>query len=132
MDSDRTSYASGSAQYNFVVNDLQSAAQNPNINWIIVNIHQWIYRSSSSNAINDDVAEIYHPLFDQYGVDLVLAGHDHKYHRTYPIKYNPSNPPNPIVTSTNTNDYADPQGAIFAVVGTGGINLAPIDGSRPL
>ena len=45
MDSDRTSYSSGSAQYNFVVNDLQSAAQNPNINWIIVNIHQWIYRS---------------------------------------------------------------------------------------
>ena len=131
MDSDRTSYSSGSAQYNFVVNDLQSAAQNPNINWIIVNIHQWIYRSSSSNAINDDVAEIYHPLFDQYGVDLVLAGHDHKYHRTYPIKYNPSNPPNPIVTSTNPNDYTDPQGAIFTVVGTGGINLAPIDGSSP-
>ena len=69
MDSDRTSYASGSAQYNFVVNDLQSAAQNPNVDWIIVNIHQWIYRSSSSNPINDDVAEIYHPLFDQYGVD---------------------------------------------------------------
>jgi len=131
MDSDRTSYASGSAQYNLVVNDLQSAAQNPNINWIIVNIHQWIYRSSSSNRVNDDVAEIYHPLFDQYGVDLVLAGHDHKYHRTYPIKYNPSNPLNPIVTSSNPKDYTDPEGAIFAVVGTGGINLAPVDGSSP-
>jgi hypothetical protein len=131
MDSDRTSYASGSAQYNFVLNDLQSAAQNPNVDWIIVNIHQWIYRSSSSNPVNDDVAEIYHPLFDQYGADLVLAGHDHKYHRTYPIKYNPSNPLNPIVTSSNPTDYTDPQGAIFAVVGTGGINLAPIDGSSP-
>jgi concanavalin A-like lectin/glucanase superfamily protein/Big-like domain-containing protein/calcineurin-like phosphoesterase family protein len=131
MDSDRTSYASGSAQYNFVINDLQSASQNPNIDWIIVNIHQWIYRSSSSNPVNDDVAEIYHPFFDQYGVDLVLAGHDHKYHRTFPIKFNPGNPLKPIVTSTNTNDYTDPQGTIFAVVGTGGINLSPIDGSSP-
>ena len=131
MDSDRTSYASGSAQYNFVINDLQSASQNPNIDWIIVNIHQWIYRSSSSNPVNDDVAEIYHPFFDQYGVDLVLAGHDHKYHRTFPIKFNPGNPLKPIVTSTNTKDYTDPKGTIFAVVGTGGINLSPIDGSSP-
>jgi Calcineurin-like phosphoesterase len=125
------SYSSGSAQYNFVVNDLQSASQNPNVDWIIVNIHDWIYRSSSSNPLNDDFAEIYHPIFDQYDVDLVLSGHDHSYHRTYPINYNPSNPTNPIITSTNAKDYTDPQGEIYAVVGTGGINLGPISGKSP-
>ena len=69
MDSDRTSYSSGSAQYNFVVNDLQSASQNPNIKWIIVNIHKQMYTSpntcgssSCSNTGSDatNLRNIYH------------------------------------------------------------------------
>jgi len=48
MDSDRTSYSSGSPQYNFVINDLQAASQNPNIKWIIVNIHKQMYTSPNT------------------------------------------------------------------------------------
>jgi len=28
-----------------------------------------------------------HPLFQKYGVDLVLYGHNHYYQRTYPLAY---------------------------------------------
>jgi hypothetical protein len=127
----RPLYSTSDPQYNFVLNDLQSVSQNPNIDWIIVSVHDWLYRSSSTNPLNEDLAEIYHPIFDQYHVDLVLSGHDHSYHRTYPLKYNPANPVRPIVTSSNTSDYTNPQGEIFAVVGTGGIHLGPILGKSP-
>jgi hypothetical protein len=30
----------------------------------------------------------HHPLFQKYGVDLVLYGHNHYYERTYPLAYN--------------------------------------------
>jgi hypothetical protein len=56
-------------------------------------------------------------------VDLVLQGHVHNYQRTYPLKYDPVSPSSPTITSTNTSSYTDPQGEIFATVGTGGINF---------
>ena len=118
-------------QYNFVINDLQAASQNPNIDWIIVSVHDWVYRSSNTNAHNDDFVEVYHSILDQYGVDLVLSGHEHKYYRTYPLQFNPTNHVNPIITNNNPNNYIDPQGQVYAVVGTGGINLGPIVGSSP-
>ena len=137
MDSDRTSYSSGSAQYNFVVNDLQSASQNPNIKWIIVNIHKQMYTSpntcgssSCSNTGSDatNLRNIYHAKFDQYGVDLVLNGHLHNYQRTFPIKDAPGSPSSPTVTDSASTDYIDPQGEIFATVGTGGINFHALSG----
>jgi len=93
-----SSYSNDSDQFDFVVDDLQNASQNPNIDWIIVNMHEWVYRASNYNPHNDDLAEVYHPLFDQFNVDLVLSGHDHKYHRTYPVKFNPNNHASPTIT----------------------------------
>jgi hypothetical protein len=45
------------------------------------------------------------------------------------LNYNPSEPSDPIVTSTNASDYKNPNGAIFAIVGTGGVNLHGLSGS---
>jgi alkaline phosphatase D len=102
------------------------------MDWIIVTIHDWVYRSSSTNPYNDDLSEVYHPLFDKYDVDLVLSGHDHRYHRSYPLKFNLDNPISPIVTNNNTDNYINPQGQVYAVVGTGGSNPAsPTVGSSP-
>ena len=131
LDTDRNAYQSGSPQYNFAVNDLESASQDPDIDWIIVYFHRPIYTSPSASAPSTSFRDPYHPLFDQYGVDLVLTGHNHNYQRTFPLNYNPSKPSNPIVTSTNANDYINPQGAIFAIVGTGGASLSAITGKEP-
>ncbi|HEX2305998.1 MAG TPA: metallophosphoesterase, partial [Nitrososphaeraceae archaeon] len=119
---------SGSDQYNFVLNDLRKAANNPDIKWIIVSLHRPIYTSPSASAPSTSFRDPYHPLFDQYGVDLVLQGHNHNYQRTFPLNYNPSKPSDPIVTSTNSNDYKNPNGAIFTIVGTGGVNLHSVSG----
>jgi Concanavalin A-like lectin/glucanases superfamily/Calcineurin-like phosphoesterase len=137
MDSDRVSFSSGSPQYNFVINDLQSASQNPAIDWIIVYLHKQMYTSpntcsssSCSNTGNDatNLRNTYHAKFDQFGVDLVLNGHVHNYQRTFPIKYDPGSPSSPTVTSSNSNTYTDPEGAIFATVGTGGVNFHGLSG----
>ena len=137
MDSDKNSYSSGSAQYNFVINDLQSASQNPNINWIIVYIHKQMYTSpntcsasSCSNTASDptNLRNTYHAKFEQYGVDLVLNGHVHNYQRTFPIKYDPGSPSSPTVTSSNTNSYTNPTGQIYLTVGTGGVNFHALSG----
>ena len=137
MDSDHSSYSSGSSQYNFVIGELQKASQDPNIKWIIVYIHKQFYTSpntcgssSCSNTASDTTSlrNTYQKYFDQYGVDVVLNGHVHNYQRTYPLKYDSVSPSSPIITSKISNDYTDPTGEIFVTVGIGGINSHGLSG----
>jgi len=65
-------------------------------------------------------------MFDKYGVDLVLQGHVHNYQRTYPVKYDGSS--SPTITSSSSTNYNDPQGEIFVIVGTGGVNFHALSG----
>ena len=106
----------GSEQYNFIKSDLAAASTNSSINWIIVYFHNPMYSSPNRVISNNISRDIYHPLFDEYGVDLILQGHNHNYQRSYPLKYNPSNSSNPVITSADKSKYNDPTGAIFVIV----------------
>jgi hypothetical protein len=135
--SDYVSWEIGSEQYRFVQNDLAKAATDPNIDWIMVTHHESAYISTRNYIVQDNDnydfepwKETYHPLFEQYNVDLVLQGHHHSYQRSYPIKYNVDTPSNPIITDENTNNYTNPEGQIFATVGTGGAGLFPLNGNK--
>jgi predicted MPP superfamily phosphohydrolase len=117
-------YTINSPQYSFVKNDLISTSQNPNIRWIIVYFHHPMYTSPTKHPSDILLRDTYHPLFDQYGVDLVLQGHNHNYQRSYPITYNnKGNSPNPTITSANTNTYNNPRGEIYVIAGTAGEDL---------
>src|ERR687890_1239878 len=132
-------YTINSPQYSFVRNDLISTSQNPNIKWIIVYFHHPMYTSASEHSSDLLLRETYHPLFDQYGVDLVLQGHNHNYQRSYPITYNNNINNNnndnkiininndisskPTITSANTSTYNNPKGEIYVTAGTGGESL---------
>lgn len=53
--------------------------------WTMVFFHDPIYttgRYTPAVKIRDPLV----PLFDKYGVDLVLCGHNHMYERTYPLR----------------------------------------------
>jgi hypothetical protein len=130
--SDYVSDEIGSEQYIFVQNDLAKAAADPNIDWIVIVHHDQEYASTVNNLLSraNKWKEAYHPLFEQYKVDLVLQGHQHNYQRTYPIKYNSEAPINPIITDRNRNTYANPEGQIFLTVGTGGANLHSLNGNK--
>ncbi len=129
-------FDTNSEQYNFVVNDLRKAANNPDIKWIIVTMHYPFYSSpntckESDCAGNKESREIFHPLFDKYGVDLVLQGHVHNYQRSFPLKFNQETSSKPLVTTSAKIVYENPNGVIFAIVGTGGVNLHGLSGSAP-
>jgi predicted phosphodiesterase len=126
------SYSTSSSQNAFVRQDLAAASQNQNIDWIIVYFHKPMYSSPSSCSScsgESSLRDIYHPLFDQYGVDLVLEGHTHDYQRSFPIKFNPNSKSNPSITDTNTKTYNFPSnptsthGQIHSIIGTGGVNF---------
>ncbi len=55
-------------------------ANNPN-RWTAVVFHHPIY-STKRGRDNPELRELWQPVFDKYGVDLVLQGHDHTYGRT--------------------------------------------------
>lgn len=54
-------------------------SENPNL-WTIVTFHHPIY-SSARGRDNEELRTLWQPLFERYGVDLVLQGHDHTYAR---------------------------------------------------
>ena len=111
-----------SEQYKFAVNDLEKANNSSSIDWIIVMFHKPFYSSLTSHIQEYIMREKYQPIFDKYGVDIVLQGHNHIYDRTLPLQFNPHNISKPIVDeSINTTDkFFNPEGSIFSVVGLGG------------
>jgi hypothetical protein len=70
------SFTSGSAQYNWLVNDLSSTTKP----WKIVMQHEpgW---GAGTHSNNTSIQSALHPLFKQYGVDLIVNGHNHNYAR---------------------------------------------------
>ena len=109
-------------QYNFVVTDLKKANANSSIDWIIVMFHKPIYFSLSSHIQEYMMRDKYQPIFDKYGVDIVLQGHNHIYDRTIPIKFNHHNISDPIIDTSgnNTNNFLNPDGTIYSVIESGG------------
>ena len=120
-----------SDQYKFIEKDLQEASSNENIDWIVVTNYGPFYTSPSAHPAKNDIRNIYHPLFDKYGVDLVLQGHNHNYQRTYPVTFNPSKGSEPIVTNHFTTGYqGSKDGIVYAIVGTAGEGFHPLQGRQ--
>jgi hypothetical protein len=124
-------FAFGSPQYNFVANDLAQASQNPEIDWIIVYGYRPFYSSPTVHPGPMALRDLYHPLFEKYGVDLVITAHNHNYQRTYPLKMNGVSQSDPIVTDRNNSDYINPGGPIFVTVGTAGQDLYDLMAQYP-
>jgi predicted phosphodiesterase len=68
--------AAGSAQYNWIVNDLATTTKP----WKILIYHEPAY-SAGSDGDNKNV-RVLEPLVTQYNVDLIYCGHSHNYART--------------------------------------------------
>ena len=120
-----------SLQRQFVSDDLFYASQNKSINWIVVFLYRPMYSSPTYHESEEFLRDSYHPLFDYYGVDLVLQGHNHNYQRSYPIRYNMTNSSTPVITDRQPDTYVNPNGTIFLTVGTGGAELYNFTGRAP-
>ncbi len=75
----------GSAQYQWIVNDLQKADSNSSIKWKFVFFHAPVFSCISSHACGPDIQRYLMTLFDEYGVTAVFGGDDHSYQRIGPL-----------------------------------------------
>lgn len=116
----------GSAQYNWLVNDLQQASNNPNIEWKFISVHAPPYstatRASGGSCVGlrADIG----PLIDEYGVDVVFTAHEHNFERTHLIKNDSK-----VMDVPNGSVLKGPQGAIYYVSGGAGAGLNDCDGN---
>jgi purple acid phosphatase-like protein/calcineurin-like phosphoesterase family protein len=133
---------SGGVQTRWLDETLREAAADHDIDWIIVQMHQDALSSSKTgNGSDKGLRESWLPLFDQYGVDLVLCGHDHDYERSFPVRGCNHNAgadvatgavvdtlqPNPVVTSDPANATFDTRGGTIHLILGGGGTSAPLD-----
>jgi Calcineurin-like phosphoesterase/Purple acid Phosphatase, N-terminal domain len=113
---------SGGAQTAWLQQTLAASKRDPEIDWIVVFFHQPVMSSSTSGAGGDlGLRQTFMPLFDAYGVDLVLCGHDHDYERTYLVKgTDPGTELRPTVVSTDLDAVDTADGHLHMVIGGGG------------
>src|ERR671921_2351665 len=111
-------------QLAFVQSDLKKASSNPTIDWIIPFFHRIMYSDHGGGLVDEydhELVDVYHPLFEKYGVHLILQAHTHTYERTYPFRFNSEDSEHPIITSKDSSsNYNNIDGLVLATVGTGG------------
>ena len=73
--------AAADDMFDWLRDDLSQTTQD----WIIVAFHHPAYSSGDQHGSNSNVQAKLVPIFEAYGVDLVLSGHDHIYQRSQPI-----------------------------------------------
>jgi len=75
-------YEPGSDQYEWLVSELESP-EYASATWHVAFFHHPPYTALTSRNDTEEVVTHYVPLFEQYGVDLVLNGHSHLYERYF-------------------------------------------------
>ena len=71
----------GEAQTEWLVQDLEA---HQDAQWKMVFFHHPLFRCHPTRGITAQ-RWVWQPIFEKYGVDLVFAGHDHYYQRTYAV-----------------------------------------------
>jgi hypothetical protein len=114
-------YSSG-AQRAWLEKELAATRDNRDIDWIVVCMHQVaISTADRFNGADLGIRQEWVPLFDKYGVDLVVCGHEHHYERSHPIRGAQSNStltPVPAATAADVIDTT--KGTVHMVIGGGG------------
>ena len=101
---------------------LRQARSDSSIDWIVVCMHQVaISTASNFNGADLGIREQWLPLFDKYGVDLVVGGHEHHYERSLAIRGQQTNQTKtPIPVSPELKAIDTTKGTVHMVIGGGG------------
>jgi len=112
LDGEHVSGAEGWRQATWAEQVLAEWAADPSIGWIVAALHRPLY-SSSFHGGDLPLRTYIEPLLLEYGVDLVLAGHDHNYERSYPVI-------DGVPQSSEAHEYLRGLAPIHIVSGGGG------------
>jgi hypothetical protein len=95
--------------------DLAEAAER-GTDWIVVFFHRPPYSAGEGYGDQPDIVEEWVPIFDRYGVDLVLDSHEHFYQRSFPMKGGQ-------VVDDSLDYYENTGGTVYLLQGAGGAPL---------
>jgi 3',5'-cyclic AMP phosphodiesterase CpdA len=114
-------YSQG-AQKAWLEKELAAARSDRDVDWVVVCMHQVaISTADLFNGADLGIREEWVPLFDTYGVDLVVCGHEHHYERSHPIRgREPNVTLTPLPTATATDVIDTTKGTVHMVIGGGG------------
>jgi hypothetical protein len=112
---------SGGEQLRWLEQTLLEASFDKSVDWIVVVMHQPAMSTSDADGSDLGIRQNWMPLFYKYGVDFVLAGHDHDYERSDVVHGVDSGTVlRPHVVSTDLDSVDSDKGLVHLVIGTGG------------
>ncbi|HEY4027956.1 MAG TPA: metallophosphoesterase family protein [Candidatus Dormibacteraeota bacterium] len=116
-------YSQG-AQKRWLERTLRQANEDGDIDWIVVCMHQ-VAMSSVHNFNGADlgIRQEWLPVFDRFGVDLVVCGHEHHYERSKAVRgVDPAGTDTlrPRVVSDRLDVVDTSQGLVQMIIGGGG------------
>ena len=113
---------SGGAQKAWLERELAAARRDRNVDWVVICMHQVaISCADKFNGADLGIRQEWLPLFDKYGVDLVVCGHEHHYERSHPIRGRQTNATlTPIPAATAVDVIDTTKGTVHMVIGGGG------------
>ncbi len=121
-------------QYDWLVQTLEENTQT----WTIVSMHCPMYSvgkwgsNPSINGTSLALRQQLSDLFAQYGVDLVIQGHDHTISKTHPIGQNGVIDTPETEVQNGTTYAVNPQGTVYIMNGpAGGQTREPVDTYEP-
>lgn len=114
---------SGGAQRKWVEKQLASARSDPDVDFIVVLMHQCAFSSSSKHGSDPGVFNAWAPLFHKYSVDLVFQGHDHVYERTHAMRRSD--------VAMERSPYRTDVGTVYVTCGNGGAVQEPFMPIQP-
>lgn len=113
---------SGGAQKVWLERELAAARRDRAIDWIVICMHQVAISSADTfNGADLGIREEWLPLFDKYGVDLVVCGHEHHYERSHPLRGQQTNVTRtPLAVASATDIIDTTNGTVHMIIGGGG------------
>ncbi|WP_247197680.1 metallophosphoesterase family protein [Streptomyces sp. GESEQ-35] len=121
---------SGGAQRRWLEAELARTRADDDIDWIVVVMHQVVISTADhpGNGADLGIRQEWLPLFDEYGVDVVVCGHEHHYERSHPIRgHQPNDTMTPDPAATRTDLVDTTGGTVHMVIGGGGTSIPSMD-----
>ena len=116
---------SGGAQKRWLESELADARTDQRVDWVVVCMHQTaISTADRTNGADLGIRQEWLPLFDRYGVDLVVCGHEHHYERSHALRGTmdtATRMPIPVQTGGPVIDTT--KGTVHVVIGGGGTSV---------
>lgn len=76
----------GSQQDAWLARRLAALRARDDIDFVVVGFHHCAYCTNLVHGSDGGMRDRWEPLFDRFGVDLVVNGHNHCYERTHPVR----------------------------------------------